>query len=131
MKIHQKNYQTVWLESDAVKMIDQTLLPHTFSIVSFKRYEQVADAIRKMVVRGAPAIGAAGAYGLALAAVSYKGATLAGLRRRICQAKEVLAGTRPTAYDLFDGLECVSACLEEGTVSSIKKTAPIAKKTYF
>jgi S-methyl-5-thioribose-1-phosphate isomerase len=130
MKINGKQYRTVWFDSDSVKMIDQTVLPHAFSIVSFKRYTQVADAIKTMVVRGAPAIGAAGAYGLALAAVSYRGSGVQSLRKRMVKARELLALTRPTAHDLFDGLSFVSRCLDEPSVRMIKKKALVLAEEY-
>src|SRR6185503_4210847 len=59
--------RTVFWEDMQLKMIDQRILPARFEIVSFKDHESVARAIKEMVVRGAPAIGAAAAFGLALA----------------------------------------------------------------
>jgi len=73
-------------------MIDQRLLPHRFEIVSFRSEEQVAEAIRNMTVRGAPAIGVAAAYGMALASMNGRDASEAG---------KVLKASRPTAFDLF------------------------------
>ena len=61
--------RTIWWESNTVKMIDQRILPLRFEILSYTHYEDVAEAIAEMVVRGAPAIGAAGGYGMALAAL--------------------------------------------------------------
>ena len=59
--------RTVFWEDNQLKMIDQRILPGRFEIVSFKDHVSVARAIKDMVVRGAPAIGAAAAFGLALA----------------------------------------------------------------
>ena len=60
--------RTIWWEDDQVKMIDQRILPLHYEILSYADYHDVAAAITDMVVRGAPAIGAAGGYGMALAA---------------------------------------------------------------
>ena len=87
-----KEFRAVWLEGREVKMIDQRLLPHRFEIVSFRSEEQVAEAIRNMTVRGAPAIGVAAAYGMALASMNGRDADEAG---------KVLKASRPTAFDLF------------------------------
>ena len=66
--------RTVWWEDGQIKMIDQRVLPLIFEVVSYTRHEDVAVAIREMVVRGAPAIGAAGAFGMALRDSPHKGA---------------------------------------------------------
>jgi len=77
-------------------MIDQRLLPHRFKVVGLRTVKDVCDAISAMVVRGAPAIGASGCYGMALA-------ELAGMN--LGKAYRMLYKTRPTAYDLKDGLD--------------------------
>jgi S-methyl-5-thioribose-1-phosphate isomerase len=96
VKINGKNYFSVWLEDDFVKMIDQRILPHSFEIASFNSAESVAEAIKSMVVRGAPAIGAAGIYGMALAKI--QGSDLD-------RAYDILLSSRPTAYDLRHALD--------------------------
>ena len=86
---------------DGVRFIDQTKLPLEESYVLATTYEQVADVIVTMVVRGAPAIGVSAAYGIALGAQQSKAATTAEFApefERICAR---LAGTRPTAVNLF------------------------------
>lgn len=87
-----KEYMSLWMEGEKVKMIDQRLLPEHFMIVDFTQVEEVAKAIRNMTVRGAPAIGAAAAYGMALAAID--GSDLG-------EAGRLLKAQRPTAFDLF------------------------------
>ncbi|RME09695.1 MAG: S-methyl-5-thioribose-1-phosphate isomerase, partial [Ardenticatenia bacterium] len=67
--------RTVWWEDGVVKMIDQRLLPHRFEIVAFDNEHDVARAIREMYIRGAPAIGAAAGFGMALAAQRSKATT--------------------------------------------------------
>lgn len=91
--------QTVWWESDAVCLIDQTKLPHTITTVRCGNPTAVADAIRAMVVRGAPAIGVTAAYGMALAAQQSRH-TDAALLDDLAAAKSVLDAARPTAINL-------------------------------
>jgi len=95
MKTIEWNY-----ERGVVQMIDQRWLPGEFKVVSYDDYRQVAQAIREMVVRGAPAIGAAAAYGLALAAQRSTATNLKIFRADMQQAAEVLKKARPTAVNL-------------------------------
>src|SRR5579871_5498217 len=68
MKIDGKPYRTIWPVTDStVEVIDQTRLPHRFETKTLRSLEDAADAIRRMIVRGAPLIGATAAYGLAMA----------------------------------------------------------------
>jgi methylthioribose-1-phosphate isomerase len=84
-----------------VRFIDQTKLPTEESYVTCTTYEQVADVIRNMVVRGAPAIGVAAAMGVALAIKNSKAETVGDLKRDLDTACEVIGKTRPTAVNLF------------------------------
>ena len=99
--------RTVTWEGSAVKMIDQTALPIKLTYVRYTRPEQVADAIRSMVVRGAPAIGVAAAMGLALAAVRSSSTKLSDFMKEMEAAAALLRGTRPTAVNLFWGIDRV------------------------
>jgi methylthioribose-1-phosphate isomerase len=81
-------------------MIDQRLLPGEFRVVSYRGHVEVAEAITTMVVRGAPAIGAAAAFGLALAAFESAAATPAELLADLERAAETLRQARPTAVNL-------------------------------
>ena len=99
--------RTVRWENDAVKMIDQTQLPGRLVYSEFRRWEDVADAIKRMVVRGAPAIGVAAAMGVALAAVHSKAKERRGLLRDVEIAAAGLRATRPTAVNLFWGIDTV------------------------
>ncbi|HEX2181037.1 MAG TPA: S-methyl-5-thioribose-1-phosphate isomerase [Rubrobacteraceae bacterium] len=92
--------RTVWWEPGAVCLIDQTKLPHTRESVRCGSVEEVADAIRAMVVRGAPAIGVTAAYGMALAGLSSAATDRAGLLDELASAKETLDAARPTAVNL-------------------------------
>ena len=88
-----------------VKMIDQRRLPLEYEVVEFDDYRDVATAIREMYIRGAPAIGAAAAFGLALAATQSRATTRQGLLTELEQAAETLRATRPTAVNLFWAIE--------------------------
>ncbi len=97
--------RTVFWEKGQVCMINQPLLPHQFEIARYDTYQQVADAIKTMVVRGAPAIGAAAGFGMAIAAQNSKATTVEDLRQDLRAAREVLARSRPTAVNLFWALD--------------------------
>ena len=73
MKIEGRDYKTVWMDDGRVKMIDQRLIPHEFRIKELESVDGVCEAISTMVVRGAPAIGASGCYGMALAELTGDG----------------------------------------------------------
>jgi methylthioribose-1-phosphate isomerase len=98
---------TVAWENNSVVLIDQTKLPNKLVYVKYKDYREVADAIKKLVVRGAPAIGVTAAFGLALAAQQSKAKTLPELMTDLDTAFKVLRATRPTAVNLFWALERV------------------------
>lgn len=86
------NIRALWMEGDKVRFIDQKILPHRFEFIDAATVEDVAVFIEDMTVRGAPSIGAAGAYGMAMAQVT-------GMDLK--KAAERLKKTRPTAFDLF------------------------------
>jgi methylthioribose-1-phosphate isomerase len=92
-------------ERNLVKMIDQRKLPSIFEYAEFTDYHGVALGIRDMYVRGAPAIGATGAFGIALAAFNSQATTREALLRDLEAAAQVLRATRPTAVNLFWGIQ--------------------------
>jgi methylthioribose-1-phosphate isomerase len=92
--------RTVFWENNELKMIDQRILPARFEVVSYRGYKEVADAITDMVVRGAPAIGAAAAFGLALAGYESKSSSPDGLVSDLQAAAIILKSSRPTAVNL-------------------------------
>jgi len=100
-------------ERACVRMIDQRLLPAEFRIVSYQDYRQVAQAIHEMVVRGAPAIGATAAFGLALAAQGSTAADPASLRADLKEAAKALEAARPTAVNLVWGLRRILEVAEQ------------------
>ena len=104
MKVGSRHYRTIWLADDgrSVEVIDQTKLPHAFEIVRLSTVEAVAAAIRDMTVRGAPLIGVAGAFGLAVAM------GLDPSDAALDRAYAMLLATRPTAVNLAWALDVVA-----------------------
>jgi methylthioribose-1-phosphate isomerase len=97
--------RTIWWADQAVHLIDQTKLPHEQVIVHCRDYQGVANAIATMQIRGAPAIGVAAAYGVALGAWHTPAESAADLLAKLGPVYETLRATRPTAVNLFWGLE--------------------------
>ena len=95
------------MNNGVVKMIDQRKLPRRFEIVECRDYSAVAHAIKDMTIRGAPAIGAAAAFGLALAALGSRAGTRDDLLRDLDEAAQILRVTRPTAVNLGWALDRV------------------------
>jgi len=99
--------RTIEMIDGVVKMIDQRKLPRHFEMVECRDYRAVAHAIKDMTIRGAPAIGAAAAFGLALAALESKATTRAELLGDLGAAEKILRVTRPTAVNLMWALDRV------------------------
>jgi len=113
--------KTVEWKDNKVVMIDQTKLPNQLVYVEFSDYNQVADAIRNLVVRGAPAIGVSGAFGLALAVLQSNAETKEQLLDDLKKAKKILFETRPTAVNLAWGLEQIMKVADsKNSVSEVK-----------
>ena len=106
--------RTVEWKDNKVVMIDQTKLPNQLEFVEYNDYNQVADAIRNLVVRGAPAIGVSGAFGLALAVLQSNAITKDELISDLENARKVLFATRPTAVNLGWGLEKIMDVAKSG-----------------
>jgi len=103
-------------------MIDQTKLPNELVFVEYDDFNQVAEAIKTLVVRGAPAIGVSGAFGLALAVLQSNATTKEELLSDLKNAKQVLFETRPTAVNLGWGLEKIMNVANSGdSVEQIKE----------
>jgi len=110
-----------WKENKLV-MIDQTKLPNELVFVKFTDYNEVANAIRNLVVRGAPAIGVSGAFGLALASLQSNATSKEELIADLEKARKTLYETRPTAVNLKWGLDAIMKVANEGkNVSEIKE----------
>ena len=112
IKIH-SSLRTVEWKNNAVIMIDQTKLPNKLVYVRYTDYRDIANAIKILVVRGAPAIGVAGAFGLALAALQSKAKTKENLLADLEKARKILFETRPTAINLAWGLEKIMKIAKE------------------
>jgi methylthioribose-1-phosphate isomerase len=100
--------------------LDQTLLPHEERIRETRDYLVVAEAIRSLRIRGAPAIGIAAAYGAALSIFSPSQTGLASARVALEESLRVLAGTRPTAVNLFHALDRVRRAADEASDLSLE-----------
>ena len=117
--------RTVFWEDNQLKMIDQRILPARFEIVSYKDHKSVAQAIKAMVVRGAPAIGAAAAFGLALAGYESTSSSVSGLVADLQAASATLKVARPTAVNLAWALDRIMAVAgkkkEERSADEVRK----------
>jgi len=115
--------RTIEWKDNKVVMIDQTKLPNKLEFVEYDDFNQVADAIRNLVVRGAPAIGVSGAFGLALAVLQSTATTKDNLISDLESARKTLFETRPTAVNLTWGLEKIMNVAKSGnSVEQIKES---------
>jgi methylthioribose-1-phosphate isomerase len=115
-----------WL-GDRVKLLDQTQLPRKEAYLELKDYQDIASAITELKIRGAPAIGVAGAYGLALGALKIKAKAPDNFRRELKAVSRALAATRPTARNLFRALERMENVAEKGADVEHIKQALVAE----
>ncbi|WP_456420596.1 S-methyl-5-thioribose-1-phosphate isomerase [Thermococcus sp.] len=111
--------RTVRYEPGKVVMIDQTLLPKEFKTIELKTVDEVAESIITMKVRGAPAIGASAAFGLALYADTSKAKTKDEFMDGFYSAYDRLKNTRPTAVNLFWALNRIKKLVEENLESPL------------
>lgn len=100
-------YRSLEWREGVIRLLDQRRLPRETKYLDYTDYREVATAIREMVIRGAPAIGAAAAYGLALAAAHSAATDVKLLRAELAQAADVLRAARPTAVNLFWAIDRV------------------------
>ena len=124
MKIGNQYYQTIWIDEDdplTVKVIDQQKLPFFFEIKDLRSVEEVYAAIGNMTVRGAPLIGAAGAFGIYLATLEITHTT--NIREHLSNAARYLISCRPTAVNLSWAVNFVMDRLKEEQPASLTKTA--------
>jgi methylthioribose-1-phosphate isomerase len=115
------DYFTIkWIpELNAVRLLDQRRLPHETIYLDYTHYGSLAAAITEMVIRGAPALGAAGGYGLALAAFYSQSASVADLKDELSQAGSVLKAARPTAVNLSWGVDRVLRRAADTSLSNL------------
>lgn len=142
-----KDYRTVWMDKGTsktfglkcvqaklghiVNMINQIKLPGKFEIYKSRNYRETAEAIRNMVVRGAPAIGATASFGMAQAAMEFSGSDFEKFKFFMKNAEKIITGTRPTAYDLFYAVNFVKKNIENSdSVKEANEKALIASHEY-
>ena len=113
-----KHYRTVWFDKsrNKVRLIEQRLLPHQFKIVSTVDYVETARAITNMIVRGAGAIGATAAYGLAQGARAFQGQGIKTFEKHITKVFNMLAKARPTAVDPINAMRSIISDMNGKTV---------------
>jgi len=120
--------KTVEWTTEGVRMLDQRLLPGEEKYVMLYSYEEVADAIKNMMVRGAPAIGIAAAMGLALGTSQSVGTSLPDLEFDFKHMCKVMAATRPTAVNLFWAIERMRAIIEKAKTDKIRDVEEVKKR---
>ncbi len=108
-----QTFKTIeWLDGK-LKWLNTLKLPYEEEYIESSDYERVAEAIERMEIRGAPAIGVAAAFAVALAAYNFKEGSIEDLRRHVLKAMERLSRTRPTAVNLFWALNRMKNILDE------------------
>ena len=118
------NFKSIeWLDSGTVRMLDQRKLPHETTYNNYENYADLAQAIKDMVTRGAPAIAIAASYGLAITSVRSQAADVNAQKLELASAMETLRASRPTAVNLFwamDRMEEVIANPKLDSVDALK-----------
>lgn len=113
-----RDVKTLWREGGTIRLIDQRQLPHKFVITTLENHRETAEAIKEMVMRGAGAIGVAGGYGMAQAALEAEHLPPKGFESYLHESAERLRRTRPTAANLFHAID---RCLEAASSCSVSK----------
>src|SRR6266567_195987 len=111
-----RHYRTVTFDhpTNSLKLIDQRLLPHSFTVIATRDFRATARAIQEMVVRGAGAIGATAAYGLAQGARAFRGSDLRKFGRHVDAVYQTLKSARPTAVDPVNAMNAVMGAMAAG-----------------
>ena len=128
-----QHYRTVAFDRarNAVRLIEQRLLPHEFKIVATKNFRETAAAIRNMIVRGAPAIAATAAYGLAQGALAFPGRDLPKFRQHVETVYQTLKAARPTAVDPVNAMNGVRAVMRAGRTVAEQQSLALAAAEEF
>jgi S-methyl-5-thioribose-1-phosphate isomerase len=128
-----RHYRTVTFDrsENAVLLIDQRLLPHQFKIVAMRDFRASAAAIREMIVRGAGAIGATAAYGLAQGALAFGGKGLEKFSTHIEVVFHTLQSARPTAVDPVNAMNAVRAAMRGGETVEEQQALALAAAEEF
>ena len=128
-----RHFRTVTFDAqhNAVRLIEQRLLPHTFQLVSALNFQETARAIQDMVVRGAGAIGATAAYGLAQGARAFRGRDLAKFLGHVERVCDTLKAARPTAVDPFNAIKFVRQAMRAGQTVEEQQALALAAAEEF
>ncbi len=128
-----RHYRTVAFDAakNSVRLIEQRLLPHEFKVVAMRDYHETARAIRDMVVRGAGAIGATAAYGLAQGARAFRGRGLCEFSRHVEIVYQVLKAARPTAVDPVNAMDGVRRAMRPGGTVAEQQVLALAAAEEF
>ncbi len=128
-----RHHRTVTFDArnNAVRLIDQRLLPHEFRIVSTRNFRETACAIREMTVRGAGAIGATAAYGLAQGARAFRGRDLETFSRHVHTVYQRLQAARPTAIDPVNAMNEVRSRMGDGGTVAEKQALALSAAEEF
>jgi len=120
-------FKTIEWTREGVRMIDQTVLPGQETYNTYRTYPEVAEAIRSMVIRGAPAIGVAAAMGVALGVKNSRAQSVADLRNEFETIAETISKTRPTAVNLFWAVKRMRGKFEEAMAGEGSDAEKIAR----
>lgn len=128
-----ESFRTVTFDAstNSVRLIEQRLLPHEFKIVSAKNFRETAQAIAHMIVRGAGAIGATAAYGLAQGALAFRGNDLKKFSAHVETVFQTLAGARPTAVDPVNAMNGVRREMAQGQTVTEQQSLALAAAEEF
>ena len=128
-----RHYRTVAFDAarNSVLLIEQRLLPHQFEIVATPDYHATARAIREMVVRGAGAIGATAAYGLAQGARAFRGGDWRKFTRHVDTVYQALEAARPTAVDPVNAMNAVQRAMAAGETVAERQALALAAAEEF
>ncbi len=128
-----RHYRTVTFDRarNAVLLIEQRLLPHEFKIIATKNFRETASAIRDMIVRGAGAIGATAAYGLAQGTLAFRGRDLKKFSAHVETVYQTLKAARPTAVDPANAMNAVRTRMRAGKTVGEQQSLALAAAEEF
>jgi methylthioribose-1-phosphate isomerase len=128
-----QHYRTVAFdaEKNSVLLIEQRLLPHEFKIVAMRDFRETAAAIKDMIVRGAGAIGATAAYGLAQGARTFRGKNLGAFKKHVEKVYQTLKAARPTAVDPVNAMDDVRRAMSAGETIEEQQSLALAAAEEF
>lgn len=122
---------TIQWVKDHIKLIDQTRLPHDIVYIDCHDLKTLWDAIRRLSVRGAPALGVAAGFGVILGVKDFPGASQDKFARQVRQVCDYIGSSRPTAVNLFNALDRMKAVLERNPGASVAQWKRLLKEEAF